>query len=54
MQEIVEIQVQFLGQEEALEEGVATRSSILAGESRGQRSLEGCSPWGHKESDTTE
>ena len=24
------------------------------GESRGQRSLEGYSPWGHKESDTTE
>ena len=23
-------------------------------ENHGQRSLEGCSPWGHKESDTTE
>ena len=49
MQEIEEIQVQFLGQEEALEEGVATRSSILAGESRGQRSLAGYGPLGHKE-----
>ena len=49
MQEIEEIQVQFLGQEEALEEGVATRSSILAGESCGQRSLAGYGPLGHKE-----
>ena len=27
---------------------------ILPGESHGQRSLAGYSPWGHKESDTTE
>ena len=27
---------------------------VLPGESRGQRSLAGYSPWGHKESDTTE
>ena len=27
---------------------------FLAGESHGQRSLMGFSPWGHKESDTTE
>ena len=27
---------------------------FLPGKSRGQRSLVGCSPWGHKESDTTE
>ena len=26
---------------------------FLPGESRGQRSQVGCSPWGHKESDTT-
>jgi len=26
----------------------------LPGESHGQRSLEGYSPWGHKESDTTQ
>ena len=26
----------------------------LPGKSHGQRSLEGYSPWGHKESDTTE
>ena len=28
--------------------------AFLPGESHGQRSLVGCSPWGHKESDTTE
>ena len=27
---------------------------LLPGKSHGWRSLEGCSPWGHKESDTTE
>ena len=27
---------------------------FLPGESPGQRSLEGCSPWGHTESDTSE
>ena len=27
---------------------------LLPGESHGQRSLVGCSPWGHKESDMTE
>ena len=27
---------------------------FLPGESHGQRSLAGCSPWGHKESDMTE
>ena len=31
-----------------------THSSTLAGKSHGRRSLVGCSPWGHKESDTTE
>ena len=27
---------------------------LLPGKSNGQRNLVGCSPWGHKESDTTE
>ena len=36
------------------EEGVATHRSILPGEPHGQRSLGGCSPQGHKESDTPE
>ena len=48
-----EIQVRSPGQEDPLEEGKATVSSILPGESHGERSLVGCSPWGHKESDTT-
>ena len=51
---IQETQVQSLGQEDPLEEEMATHSSILAGECHGQRSLVGYSPWGHKESDTTE
>ena len=33
---------------------MATHSSILAWKSHGQRSLVGCSPWGRKESGTTE
>ena len=48
-----EMQVQYLGQEDPLEKGMATHSSILAWRIP-QRSLVGYSPWGHKESDTTE
>ena len=33
---------------------LATHSSTLAWESHGQTTLAGCSPWGCKESDTTE
>ena len=43
-----------LGWEDPLEEGMATHSSILPGESHGQRSLVGYSPQGRKKSDTTE
>ena len=32
---------------------MTTHSSILAWRIHGQRSLAGCCPWGHKESDTT-
>ena len=46
--------VQFLGQEDPLEKEMSTHSNILAWEIHGQRSLAGCSPWGRKESDTTE
>ena len=43
-----------LGQENLLEEEMATHSSILAWKkSHRQRSLVGYSPWGHKELDTT-
>ena len=41
MQEMYETWVQSLGWEDSLEEGMATRSSVLPGESRGQRSLAG-------------
>ena len=49
-----ETQVQSLGRKDSLEKEMATHSSILPGESHRQRSLEGYSPWGCKESDTTE
>ena len=52
--EIQEIRVQSMGQEDPMEKGMAAHSSILAGEFHGQKSLAGYSPWGHKESDTTE
>ena len=42
------------GQEDPLEEEMATHSSIPAGESHGQRSLVGYSPRGPKESDMTQ
>ena len=48
-----ETQVQFLSQEDLLENGMATHSIFLPGESHGQRSLVGYSPWGRKELDTT-
>ena len=44
-----EIWVQFLGQEDPGEEGMATTPVFLPGESHEQRSLAGYSPWGHKE-----
>ena len=40
------MQVRSLGQENPLEKGMATHSSILPGESHGQRSLEDFSPHG--------
>ena len=46
--------VRSLGWEDLLEEGMATHSSVLVENPNGQRSLRGYSPWGHKESDTTE
>ena len=49
MQEMYETWVQSLGWEDSLEEGMATRSSVLPGDSHGQRGLAGYSPWGCKE-----
>ena len=55
IQEPKEIQVQSLGREDPLEEGTATHSSILPGESHGQRNpIVGYSPWVHRELVITE
>ena len=43
--------VQSLGWEDPLEEGMATTPVFLPGEFRGQRNLEGYSPWDQKEMD---
>ena len=48
------MQVQPLGWEDLLGEGMATTVVFLPGELHGQGSLAGCGPWGHTESDTTE
>ena len=48
MQETQEMQVCSLGQEDTLEEGMATTPVLLPGKFHGQRSLEGYSPWGRK------
>ena len=40
--------VRSLGWEDTLKKGMATHSSIAAGESYGQRSLVGYSPQGHR------
>ena len=53
MQKVQETQVQSLGWEDPLGEGMATTPVFLPGESHGQRSLEGYSPWGCKELDKT-
>ena len=45
--------VQSLGRENPLEKDLQFTSVFLPGKSHEQRSLVGYSPWGHKESDTT-
>ena len=50
---VCKMQVQSLGWEDPLEKGMPTRSSILAEEFHGQRSLPGYNPWGCKELDMT-
>jgi len=46
--------VQSLGREDPLKKGMATHSGILAWKISWTESLVGYSPWGNKESDTTE
>ena len=43
-----ELWVPSLGQEDSLEKEMEADPVFLPGESHGQRSLEGYSPWGHK------
>ena len=40
--------------EDLLEKGMSRTPVFLPGEFHGQKSLVGCSPWGHKESNTNE
>ena len=49
-----ETPVQSLGQEDPLEKGMATHSSILAWRIPWTEEPDGYSPWGHKELDMTE
>ena len=49
-----ETQVQSLGQEDPLEKEMQPTPGFLPEKSHRQRSLAGCSPWGCKESATTE
>ena len=48
------IWVRSLGQEDALEEGMATHFSVLAWRIPWTEGLVGYHPWGHKELDSTE
>ena len=54
MQETQKKWVQSLGWEDPLEEEWQPVPAFLPGEPHGQRSQVGYSPWGHKESNTTE
>ena len=51
---VQETWVRSLTWEDPLEKKWQPTPAFLPGEFHGQRSLVGCSPWGHKESDTTE
>ena len=46
MQEMQEMQVQFLGREEPLEEGMTTTPVFVLGKSQGQKSLADYGPKG--------
>ena len=54
MQETQETQIQSLHEEDPLKEGMATHSSILAWRIQWTEEPGRLSPWGRKESDTTE
>ena len=54
IQELQEMRFRSLGQENPLEEEMVTHSSILAGKIPWTEEPGSYSPWGHKESDTTQ
>ena len=54
MQEMLSDVGSILGREDLLKEEMAPTPVFLPGKSYGQRSLEGYSPWDHKESEMTE
>ena len=54
MQETQETRVLSMGQEDPLEKEMASHSSILAWRIPWTEESGSCSPWGQKESDTTE
>ena len=54
MPETQEAQIGSLGQEDPLEEGIATHSSILPGESPQTEQPDGLQSWDRKESDKNE
>ena len=51
---VQETRIQSLGWEDPLEKEMPTHSSILAWKISWTEELEGCSPWGRKESGLTE
>ena len=54
MQETHEKQIWSLGSEDPWRRAWQPSPVVLPGESHGQRSLVGCSPWGRKELNMTE
>ena len=54
MQEMPETRVRSLSREDPWSKKWQPTPAFLPGESHGQRSLVGCSPWGRKELDITE
>ena len=54
MQQTPEMSIQPLGWEDTLKQEMQPTPVFLPRKSNGQRSLEDCSPWGHKDSDMTE
>ena len=54
MQETQVPSLETQGREDPLEKGMATTPVFWPGDIHAERSLVGYSPWGHKESDTTE